>query len=268
VEVIAHRGASAYAPENTLEAFKLARKQGADYFELDVRLCKTGRAVVMHDDTVDRTTDGFGKVSKLTLTQLRKLDVGGWKGAKPTGQPVPTLREALESCGKDFGCYIEIKGGPEPKLHAPTQGQRNKRFDAEFLASVDNHATVKLVRAVIADVRSAREQKHVVIQSFSAIACCATKIIAPRLRVELLVSKLQAGTMIRSLRLSRFFGFAGINTNFKNLTREHLTELKAAGLSCAAYTVNEPDDMRRLIDWGVDGIITDRPDVCRAILRE
>lgn len=252
VAIIAHRGASAYAPENTITAFKLAREQGADFFELDVRQCKTGEVFVMHDSTVDRTTHGTGRVADMTATQLPKLGV-------------PTLREALTLASPKFGCYVEIKGSNSPALKPPARGKRTRHFDLELIAALKGNSTAKLTRAVLADIRAARKGKHVVIQSFSAIACAVVAIEAPTLRVELLGSK--SAEWKRYVQLARLFGFAGVNTNLATLTRSRLRQLQAARLSCAVYTVNDPADMRKLIDWRVDGIITDRPDVCRAVLR-
>jgi glycerophosphoryl diester phosphodiesterase len=246
VAIIAHRGASAYAPENTLAAFKLARKLGADWFELDCRFCKSGEVVVMHDSTVDRTTTGAGRIADLTLARLRKLGV-------------PTLREALKLAGPGFGCYVEIKGSSRPMLEPPARGKRNRHFDNALLDSLKGHAMIALTHAVIAEIRRARRQKHVVIQSFSEVACAVAAIEAPGLPVELLGSR--PSDWSHYVRLAQFLGLAGVNTSLSTLTKPRLRKLKAAGLACAVYTVNRPADMRRLAGWGVDGIITDVPDM-------
>jgi glycerophosphoryl diester phosphodiesterase len=254
VAIIAHRGASAYARENTLAAFKLARKQRADFFELDVRRCKTGEVVVMHDSTVDRTSTGTGRVANMTAAQLHKLGV-------------PTLREALKLAGPKFGCYVEIKGSNSPTLKPPARGKRSTQFDRELIPALSGNPTAKLTRAVVAEIRAARKGTQVVIQSFSAVACAVVAIEAPHLRVELLTPGRDQAEWYNAVRLARFFGLAGVNTSLKTVTRARVSSLRRASLSCAVYTVNEPADMRRLASWGVAGIITDKPDVCRAVLR-
>jgi glycerophosphoryl diester phosphodiesterase len=255
VAIIAHRGASAYALENTLEAFKLARKQGADCFELDVRLCKTGEVVVMHDSTVERTTEGTGRIASMTAAQLRSLGV-------------PTLREALKLAGPTFGCYVEIKGSHTPALRPPARGKRTSQFDRALGAALKGNETASLARAVLADVRTAGKGRQVVIQSFSAVACAIVAMEAPDMRVELLTPGQDQRQWNSAVRLAKFFGFAGVNTSLKTVTRARVSALRRTGLSCAVYTVNEPAEMKRLTGWGVAGIITDKPDVCRAVLRE
>jgi glycerophosphoryl diester phosphodiesterase len=251
VAVIAHRGASAYAPENTLAAFKLAREQGADWFDLDCRFCASGEVVVMHDSTVDRTTDGTGRVDSRTLARLRRLDTG-------RGERVPTLSEALKLARPGFGCFVEIKASNRPMLSTPTRGRRTARFDSELMSRLEQHAATALARAVIAEIRAARKQKHVVIQSFSEVVCAVVAVEAPELRVELLGSR--PSDWGHYVRLAKFLGLAGVNTSLSTLTRPRLAKLKAAGLSCSVYTVNRQADMKRLTDWGVDGVITDTPD--------
>src|SRR5512143_1091036 len=108
--VIAHRGSAAYAPENTLAAFQLAAEQGADAIELDVDLTRDGHMVIMHDATIDRTTDGHGRVGDLTLEELRRVDAGAWKDAAFQGERVPLLEEVFEAVGQRLLINVEIKG--------------------------------------------------------------------------------------------------------------------------------------------------------------
>ena len=109
--MVAHRGASAEAPENTLAAFRLALQQGAPAVECDVHLSADGCPVVIHDETVDRTTNGKGAVVGLTRAALRGLDAGSWRGPRFAGEPIPTLEEALELCAGRARLFIEIKMG-------------------------------------------------------------------------------------------------------------------------------------------------------------
>jgi glycerophosphoryl diester phosphodiesterase len=112
VLVIAHRGASGYAPENTLAAFKRAIALGATFIETDLQLSRDSRFVAIHDDTVSRTTNGQGKVHELSLADLRRLDAGSWFGSEFTGERIPTLEEILEFSKKhDVVFYLELKPG-------------------------------------------------------------------------------------------------------------------------------------------------------------
>src|SRR3989304_10409901 len=117
--IFAHRGASAYAPENTLAAFRLALEHGADGIELDAKLSADGQVVVIHDQTVDRTTDGHGRVNQLTLTQLRQLDAGFCKGAAFKGERIPTLAEVLEMLGDRLIINIELTNYDSPQDGLP-----------------------------------------------------------------------------------------------------------------------------------------------------
>ncbi|MDZ4861503.1 MAG: glycerophosphodiester phosphodiesterase family protein, partial [Candidatus Hydrogenedentes bacterium] len=105
IDVIGHRGASAYAPENTMASFVKAREMGADWFELDVRLSRDGELVIMHDETLDRTTNGHGYVRDWTLHDLKQLDAGAWKGEEFTGERVPTLAQCLDYAKYKIGVY-------------------------------------------------------------------------------------------------------------------------------------------------------------------
>src|SRR5438552_18084162 len=111
IEIIAHRGASADAPENTIAAFKLAFAQGADGFEADYQLTRDAKIICIHDDNTQRTTGVDGKVSEMSLAVLRRLDAGAWKGAQFAGEKLPTLEEALAIVPPDKKTYVELKGG-------------------------------------------------------------------------------------------------------------------------------------------------------------
>lgn len=113
-ELMAHRGNSGLAPENTLAAFAKAVESGADWTELDVHLSADGEIVVMHDPTVDRTTDGSGAIVEMTLAQIKKLDAGSWFGPEFAGEKVPTLREVIDLVGDRIRLNVEIKSMDNP----------------------------------------------------------------------------------------------------------------------------------------------------------
>lgn len=268
IEVVAHRGASNDAPENTLAAFRLAREQGADWFELDCRQCKGGEVVVMHDETVDRTTNGKGKVAELTLEQLQALDAGTWKDAGYTGERVPTLKAALELADGDCGCFVEVKplnqGNLKDLLERIAAGKlsRDEDIDREFLAAVADSPDATLARAVIADIRAAGKQKFVVLQSFSPVVCGVVAIEAPELKVELLGGGKTAGDWEGYYRWLFLFEFNGLNTSAAALTEGRLDVIQSGGKSCAVYTVDDKTEMQHLAEWGVNRIITNKPALC------
>lgn len=268
IEVVAHRGASMDAPENTLAAFKLAREQGADWFELDCRQCKGGEVVVIHDDTVDRTTNGKGKVAELTLEQLQALDAGAWKDARYAGERVPTLKAALELADADCGCFVEVKPLNQGNLRdllertAARKLGRDGNFDREFLAVVADSPDATLARAVIADIRAAGKQKFVVLQSFSPVICGVLAIEAPELKVELLGGARDAASWEGYYRWLFLFEFNGLNTSASALTEGRLDVIQSGGKSCAVYTVDDKAEMQRLAEWGVNRIITNKPALC------
>ncbi|HEX2514267.1 MAG TPA: glycerophosphodiester phosphodiesterase family protein, partial [Chloroflexota bacterium] len=139
--VVAHRGASAEAPENTLAAFRLALQQGAPAVECDVHLSADGYPVVIHDETVDRTTNGKGAVGGLTRAALQGLDAGSWRGPRFAGEPIPTLEETLELCAGRARLFIEIKMGGAARAGRPqaggpgeTQAERAHLVDATLEA--------------------------------------------------------------------------------------------------------------------------------------
>jgi glycerophosphoryl diester phosphodiesterase len=115
--IFAHRGASAYAPENTLSAFVMALEQGADGVELDAKLSADGQVMVIHDATVDRTTNGHGRVKDLSLADLRSLDAGGFFAEKYRGEKVPTLEEVFEALGKRMFINVELTNYNTPADH-------------------------------------------------------------------------------------------------------------------------------------------------------
>jgi Glycerophosphoryl diester phosphodiesterase family len=149
--VCAHRGAMATHPENTVAALKEAVRLGVHAVEFDVHWTKDRQFVLMHDSTVDRTTDGTGKVSNFTLAEIRKLDVGSWKGKQFTGERIPTLKEALEMMPENIWLFIDIQG--RPHLAAPVTREvlrHNRRHQCMLL--VVTHEAAKAARQVDSSV--------------------------------------------------------------------------------------------------------------------
>jgi glycerophosphoryl diester phosphodiesterase len=279
VGVIAHRGASAYAPENTLASFRQAVEMKADWFELDCTLTRDGEVIVIHDDKVDRTTNGKGAVRTLSLEEIKKLDAGSWKDPQFAGERLPTLGEALDTAQGHTGVYIEIKdSGEDAQLQAQimdlvkdqTTLTPQLRSQVQKLIEASGTPNLELTRKVIALVRDRHMQRKVVIQSFSPIVCAVALAEAPDIRVEILGGddKKKPAMWEGFLRWGYLLGVAGFNPHAEAITPGRLAAFHAAGKTVSVWTVDKEEDMQRLAQWGVDNIITNRPDVCRKVLSE
>lgn len=222
---IAHRGASGRFPENTLAAFDAAIAAGALMCELDVRLSRDGALVVIHDDTVDRTTDGHGPVSGLALAELKRLDAGARFGVQFAGERIPTLAEVFALMGDRCALNLEIKArGAEPAL---CESIRTHGALASALVSSFDWAALEIVR-------------H----------------LEPRARIAPLASQWPA----RLLGAATEIGAAAINPRADLVTEDLCIAAHQRNLSVNAWTVDEASEMRRLIACGVDGIMTNYPE--------
>lgn len=237
-QVVAHRGNSSVAPQNTLAALEAAWRAGADSIEIDLQLSADGAAVVIHDDTVDATTDGSGAVHDLDLVELRRLDAGSWFSPAYTGQRVPTFAEvtAFLVARRGIDLLLELKGD------WPADG----------------------VRGVVGAIREAGLGDRVIVQSFSTTTVAVLADVAPDLRRGLLVGEAGEGL----LELCAALGVMACNPHGE-LLRTHpelLPALHGAGLQVMVWTANEPEQWAALTAAGVDAIITDRPDALRGWL--
>jgi glycerophosphoryl diester phosphodiesterase len=230
--ILAHRGASAHAPENTLAAFTLAMEQGADGIELDVKLTADGQVVVIHDATVDRTTGVQGRVKDLTLDELRSLEAGTFFSEKFKGEKIPTLEEVFDAVGKHAFINVELTNYNSPRDH--------------------------LVEMVCMLVKKFGVQKSVLFSSFFASNLGRARSYLPEVPAGLLALGGPLGAWARS------FGFAfgkydALHPNLKDTTHEQVQRVHRLKKRIHVWTVNSEKDMRRMFGWGVDGIITDDP---------
>jgi glycerophosphoryl diester phosphodiesterase len=222
---IAHRGASGRFPENTLKAFAAAIEAGADMCELDVRLTSDGALAVIHDDTVERTSDGRGAVSSFTREDLRRLDAGGKFAPEFAGERVPTLDEVLDLAAGRCGLNIELKAaGVEARV-------------------------CELIRA-----RGAAA--WTLVSSFDWDALARIRHVAPEVRVGLLASRWPA----RLLGAATEMKADAINPRFDMVTEDLCIAAHKRAINVYAWTADEPAAMRRLIAYGVDGIMTNYPE--------
>jgi glycerophosphoryl diester phosphodiesterase len=278
-DVIAHRGASAYAPENTLAAFEKAVEMKADWFELDCMLTGGGEVIVIHNSDVEKTTNAAGPVSGMTLAELQELDAGSWFAPEFAGEKLPALEEALDMAENRIGVYCEIKSSDDDGalhgrlLHASkghsvlTPGLRS-----ELMTLIEESGTknLELTRKCIAAIR-ARNMKHqVVIQSFSPVICFAALMEAPEIRTEFLGSydEEKPHQWEHFLHFGYLTGVAGFNIHHESLTAERLEAFHRGGKTVAVWTVDDPLLMKRYAAMGVDAIITNKPDRCMAVLKE
>ncbi len=240
---IAHRGASGagLAPENTLAAFERAIQVGVDAVELDVRSTRDGALVVFHDPLLDRTTDREGPVHEMSLEQVREADAGGWFGPEFVGQKVPILAEVLDLMRRRALVVIEIK--------------------ADHLAE----AVLRVVDdLVVAD--------QVVIQSFSSETLRRVKAIDPAAPTALLVGNLPTSpSRMRARRMVRevlSLGANILNIWHATLTPAFFEEVRKRGLTVWTWTVDEEVVLRDVVQMGVQGVATNRPDLLNDVLEE
>jgi glycerophosphoryl diester phosphodiesterase len=228
--IVAHRGASAYEPENTLRSFRRAIELGADMSELDVHLSKDGQVVVMHNATVEKTTNGSGAIKDMTLAELKALDAG-------KGERIPTLQEVIDLARGKNGLYIELKAEGTPR------------------------AVVDVLRA-----NKFTTRQQVIVGSFQPLLVRETKDIAPEIATSLLISPLlPAEPLITATRLARA-DFVHLCWESRHaqphtlLTPELLGALRAAGLGIVLWHEERPAELVALRALDVDAICTNTPD--------
>ena len=238
--ILAHRGASRRAPENTMAAFRLAAQLGADGIELDVQLSKDGEAVVMHNSTVDRTSDGHGRVRDLLLAELRVLDAGGWFAPEFTGERIPTLAEVLHELGPRLVLNIELK----------TATVFGGGLEAEVVRLVEDAAL----------------GERVILSSFDPLALWRVRRLNPHLSTGLLYAP-DSPLYVRGRWLQPLARPAALHPRWDMLDGPSVAAAQRRGLAVRPWTCDDPDGLRRLAGWGVDAIITNVPDLTRAVLQ-
>jgi glycerophosphoryl diester phosphodiesterase len=239
--IIAHRGASAHAPENTLAAFKLALDLGADGVELDAKLTIDGKVVVIHDQTVDRTTGSHGVVREMTLGQLKSLDAGSFFDSGFAHEQIPTLEEVFASIGARTLVNVEITN----------------------YTSVGDALPDRICDLVI----QYGLQDHIIFSSFHPFNLIRTRRRLPQVPVAILTQPGAAGRLMRG-PLGRLAAPRFIHPYFSDVTGASLAQEHRRGRHVNAWTVDSPEEIRRLSRMGIDGIITDDPRLARKIVEE
>jgi glycerophosphoryl diester phosphodiesterase len=241
IKNIAHRGASAYAPEHTIEAYKLGQQLKGDYIEIDLQMTKDGRLIAMHDETLDRTTNGTGLVRNHTLTEIKQLDAGSFFNEKYPDlakeefkhAKVPTLAEIIETFGQNANYYIETKSPDEyPGME-------------EKLLEIINHYHIN---------------DKVIIQSFSEESLRKIHNLNANIPLVQLLSYKKA-VQLTGAEIEKYKTYCiGLGMNYKYIDAAYVKTIQKFGLEVHPFTVDNEKDMKKLLIWGVDGMFTNYPD--------
>ncbi len=236
--VIAHRGSSKEAPENTIAAFRLALEQGCDAIELDIHLSADRRVIVCHDATIDRTTNGTGAILDMTAAQLQQYDAGSWFGESFAGERLPLLDEVLDLVPASIGINIEIKCHQHPAVIETVLAllSSRNRLDSVFFSSFGHDCMVRLKQA------------------------------DPLARVGLLYDADEA-ECLSYFKRQQIDGYS-LHPHHACVDGAYIEAAKAQGLQIYPWTVDDPERMRELIRLGASGVITNRPKLMRELLAE
>lgn len=243
--LIAHRGASAIAPEHTLASYQMAMDMDADFIEIDLQMTKDGVLVAFHDDTVDRTTDGSGKVADMDLADLKKLDAGSWFNAENpdrakdeyAGIEVPTLEEIFAAFGDTANYYIETK-----------QPDQSEGMEEKLLELLDQYGLLE----------ESHPEGKVIIQSFSADSLKAIHEMDGDIPLIQLSNDLaQEIPSPETFELYREYA-AGIGVSYRNVDEAYIAAAREAGLLVHLFVVDELAEGEKLKSWGANGIFTNK----------
>jgi glycerophosphoryl diester phosphodiesterase len=235
--IIAHRGASGHAPENTVAAFERAVQLGAAFIETDLHLTRDAHFVAIHDGTLERTTNGRGAVHDSTLAELRQLDAGKWFDREYMDARIPTLEEVLEF---------------------------SHRYDVVFYLEIKYNAAFGMHHALVGALRDARSAARTAVISFDPATLSAVNKLDPSLMLGLLVETATANTISTAINV----GARQICPVHTVVTREFVSQAHDAGLHVTTWTVNSAQEMKAMISAGVEGIMTDFPDRLRAVVED
>ncbi|MGG0301650.1 glycerophosphodiester phosphodiesterase [Bacillus albus] len=248
IKNIAHRGASAYAPEHTIAAYTLGQQLKGDYIEIDLQMTKDGHLVAMHDETVNRTTNGTGLVKEHTLEKIKQLNAGSVFNKKhPTlakkefeDAKVPTLEEIIETFGHNANYYIETK-------------------------SPDEYAGME--EKLLKIIKQYEINDKVIIQSFSGESLQKIHSLDVNILLVQLLSYKKA-VQLTELEIKKYKTYCiGLGMNYKYMDSAYVKRIKKHGLEVHPFTVDNEKDMKKLLLWGVDGMFTNYPDRLHSLVQ-
>ncbi len=235
--VIAHRGASGHAPENTLAAYERAVQLGAGFIETDLHLTRDARFVAIHDSTLERTTNGRGNVHDFTLAELRNLDAGMWFDREFMGQRIPTLEEVLKFGSEhDVIFYLEVK------------------YDAAW----------GMHHSLVAELHKSQSTARTIVISFDQSTLTALRQVDSTMMMGLLVDERQEDYAKVAIEL----GVRQLCPKANLVTPQLVADAHGVDLQVATWTVDEPEVMRAVAAAGVDGIMSNFPDRLQTVLGE
>jgi glycerophosphoryl diester phosphodiesterase len=228
-KVIGHRGVCHYAPENTLASLRKAFELGLSWVEFDVMLTRDGEAIIMHDDSLNRTTNGYGKVAETTYDEIEKLDAGSWFSEEFKGEKVPTFVEFLKCAAElNLGINVEIK---------PTSGK-------------DLETAYKVVEILNHHFNS----EKLLISSFSVASLALARALNEELHLALLLDRWFEGWQ----GIVKQLNCMSVNVDYRILTSDNVARMKEAGQQYVlAYVVNDLNLAETLYSWGVDAVFSD-----------
>lgn len=235
----AHRGASGYFPENTMLAFERAVEMGCDGIETDVQMTSDGELVLVHDEYVDRTTDSTGLVKNYTFKDLRRLNASSWYNKKLPSQQIPTAEELI--------------------IMAKSKGIK---INFELKTGIVIYPNIE--KKIIQLIYKHNMQNNVILSSFNHYSMVECKNIDKSLKAGLLYVE----GLYRPSRYCKSVGCDAIHPDFHSLTKEIIAEAKHDKILVNSYTVNDEGEMKQLISWNIDGIITNCPDKLSKLLRK
>ncbi|MGE6540712.1 glycerophosphodiester phosphodiesterase [Bacillus luti] len=247
IKNIAHRGASAYAPEHTIAAYKLGQQLKGDYIEIDLQMTKDGHLVAMHDETVNRTTNGTGLVKEHTLEEIKQLNVGSFFNEKHPNlakkeyenAKVPTLEEIIETFGGNANYYIETK-------------------------SPDEYAGME--EKLLEIIKQYEISDKVIIQSFSEESLQKLHSLNDNIPLVQLLSYKKA-VQLTELEIKKYKIYCiGLGMNYKYIDSDYVKKIKKNGLEVHPFTVDNEKDMKKILLWGVDGMFTNYPGRLHSLL--
>ena len=239
MKIFAHRGASGYAPENTLTAIKKAIEMKADGIEIDIQLTKDGKIVVIHDWKVDRTTTGRGFVYELDFGYIRSLDAGQWYTKDFIGEVVPTLEEVLDILPNDMMLNIEIKD----------TARKHSNIEEKMLEVLKKYP---------------EKFDNIIVSSFHHDKIKRLQELEPKLKLALLTDS-------EFIEIEKYLSTNGLNSfsyhpEINLISKEDVEILHEKGIKVFVWTVNKEEDLAYLIKLGVDGVITNYPDIMKELL--
>lgn len=239
-QIIGHRGAAGYAPENTLESIHTAADMGVEWVELDVKLTKDQVPVIFHDETLERTTNGSGPVEEATYEDLRQLEAGSWFSDGFAGIKIPTLEEAVDVLlERGLGLNLEIKP-------CPGRERETAEVALDILSGIwDDH-------------------ERLLLSSFQHVSLEAARDMAQDWARGLLVA--EEAVLANWRDMADYLDVKTVHIGSRLLTRELVEEISDEDYGVLVFTVNEPDEARKFQSWGVDSLFSDRPDVVKESL--